>query len=209
MGSFEDQLWTELARAHGDELAEATRPPARRGRGRPIALAGGAIGMAGAVTALSLTLTATTSTPAYAVTRNGDGTVTITLQDMLGVSGANAELAKLGVPVRVLPMVAGCHEKIDPAPGATPSMFLDVIVQPTAADDNNVTVRLARIPAGDTLLLNYQRFYQHGIADGVGGVMTFVRGPAPSCFDGPMEIIPLSPGRIQPPSGEVTPPPSR
>jgi len=100
MGNFEDQLWTELANAHGDELAGATRPPARRNRGRPLAMTAGAFGAVGIATTVSLALTATTSTPAYAVTRNHDGTVSVTIHDMIGITGANAELEKLGAPIR-------------------------------------------------------------------------------------------------------------
>ena len=101
MGKFEDQLWADLAYAHGDELMTAQRTPPPRSR-KPLALTVGALGVAGGVTALALTLTATASAPAYAVARNANGSITVTLHSAAQVAEANAELASMGVAVRVV-----------------------------------------------------------------------------------------------------------
>jgi hypothetical protein len=61
MSSVEDRLWFDLVRDHGDELAEATWPTASRNRPRPVWLAGGALIVAGAATAVALALTSQTS----------------------------------------------------------------------------------------------------------------------------------------------------
>lgn len=172
MDRFEDQLWTELTQAHGDELAGATRPPARRGRGRPIALTAGALGVAGVATAVSLALTATGSAPAYAVTKHADGTVTIAIHDLGGVAGANAALAKLGVPVRAVAVDPACQRKLYLVPNGS---RLDFARLRSGADE--VAVRPAQIPSGDVLVVTAQRSGS-GVA-----VFTVVaaNAPLPSC----------------------------
>lgn len=174
MGSFEDQLWSELARAHGDELSRARREPARHGRTRPVALTAGAFGVVGAVTVVSLALTATTGTPAYAVTEHTDGTVAITIHDLIGVDGANAELAKLGVPVRAVTIDSSCHGTYHPDPNLPP-VHGTVLVRSTGQDE--ITVRPANIPAGDTLLLAAKQ-----VGSRVAMSIALVRDPAPSCL---------------------------
>ena len=51
---------------------------------------------------------ATTAPAAFAVTDNQDGSVTITLNEITGVSGLNAKLASMGIAVRAVPVVSGC-----------------------------------------------------------------------------------------------------
>ena len=76
---------------------------------RPRLLAGGATALAGAATAAVLAIgAASTAAPAFAATSNPNGTVTITLNDLTGVSGLNAELASMGVAIRAVPVVSGC-----------------------------------------------------------------------------------------------------
>lgn len=76
---------------------------------RPRLLAGGATAVAGAATVAVLTIgAATTATPAFAATSNPNGTVTITLNDLSGVSGLNAKLAAMGVAIRAVPVVSAC-----------------------------------------------------------------------------------------------------
>jgi hypothetical protein len=85
------------------------RVSAVRFAGRPRMLAGGATAAAAAATAAVLAISAaTTAPPAFAVTNNPDGTVTITLSDITGVSGLNARLASMGVAIRAVPVVSGC-----------------------------------------------------------------------------------------------------
>ena len=46
--------------------------------------------------------------PAYAVTSNPDGTITVTIRELAGVTGADETLSSQGVPVRVVHCEAGC-----------------------------------------------------------------------------------------------------
>ena len=64
------------------------RIPVVRFTGRPRVLAGGATAVFAAACAAVLAVTAaTTAPPAFAVTNNQDGSVTITLNEITGVSG--------------------------------------------------------------------------------------------------------------------------
>jgi hypothetical protein len=109
MFSFEDRLWSELAQEHGEPLAIAGSRLRSRPRRPPRAsLAVGGAVMAAAILVAALSLTASTSTtPAYAVNVNPDGSVRLTLTSVIGVRGANATLAKLGVRARVAQIEAG------------------------------------------------------------------------------------------------------
>lgn len=86
--------------------------PARRGRRRYTrpALALGAA--AAAATAALVTFSAGSGTPAYAVTRNADGTVTITLTDFRDTTQLSRELRQLGVPAAVyyIPSKEYCYQ---------------------------------------------------------------------------------------------------
>jgi len=118
MSSFEERLWSELACNHGELLASAVSRavPRRRQPARRILIAGaGALAVAAAAAA-ALVLTAGTTTPAYAVVVNRDGSVTLTLNELLGTRAANARLASLGVKVRVVTRERGCTAKAEPAP---------------------------------------------------------------------------------------------
>jgi hypothetical protein len=86
------------------------RVPAVRFARHPRMLAGGATAAVAATTAAVLTIGATTTTPpAFAVTNNQNGMVTITLNEITGVSGLNAELASKGIAIRAVPVVSGCN----------------------------------------------------------------------------------------------------
>jgi hypothetical protein len=120
MSKFEDHVWRELVREHGDDLAQLTtgatshalRPP------RLIAAAAG-LAVAGCATALGLVLTATSS-PAFAVTHNHNGTVTVTVRSASGIAGANATLHRLGIRAQVMTKApAGCTNTVVHALPAT------------------------------------------------------------------------------------------
>ncbi len=104
MSTFEDNLWRELAREHDAEHAlpgrASTSGPARRRR-----LAGASLGLAAVATAAALVLSAGTAAPAFAVTSNPNGTVTVTIDEIAGIAGANAQLTALGVRARAVPIV--------------------------------------------------------------------------------------------------------
>ncbi|ALG12685.1 hypothetical protein [Kibdelosporangium phytohabitans] len=98
MGKFEDQLLSDLMQVHGPDLAGAERP--RRRRTNPVVAAVGAVAVAGVATGAVLMWP--TSTPAYAVTDNGDGTVTVSVNNVSAVDKANREAQGKGdVPGQV------------------------------------------------------------------------------------------------------------
>jgi hypothetical protein len=119
-------------------------------------LAGTTAGLAAAGTVLALILGATGSSPAFAVVRNGDGTVTLTIKQLAGITGANTELAALGVRARAVPVVEGC----------TASSLVEGLVargesvraRPPSSHGargalQSVRIDPSKIPAGQTLVL--------------------------------------------------------
>ena len=137
MSEFEDDLWLEVVREHGHELAGARRPVRKHRRAtRSQLLAGATVGLVGAATAAALLFGASTSPPAFAVTRNPDGTVTVNLTRPSGIAGANEKLAAMGVRAQI-----AATAKIPPklvCPGGT---------VPT------ITFDPASIPKGDEVVI--------------------------------------------------------
>jgi hypothetical protein len=108
MSEFEDNLWQEIVRAHGRELAAVPSPVAggdgvHRRWARPRVVAGTSAGLVVAATlAVVVVLSATASSPAYAVSRNADGTVTVKLVRFSGIAAANHTLATMGVRAKIV-----------------------------------------------------------------------------------------------------------
>jgi hypothetical protein len=173
MSSFEDQLFADLMREHGGELATTHRPAvARWGTGRRVLVAAGSVGLAGAVVLGANTIGA--GSPAYAVTRGSDGTITVSLRDISGVKGANEQLRKLGVPAVAVPMSRDCDAQVVPddrARGQGP-----VTASSGIGGSGSVNFDAGSIPAGDTMVLAAQASDQQ-----VSLATTVVRGPAPAC----------------------------
>lgn len=92
--TFEDHLWQELVREHGHELAA---PHARAPHLLRPSLAASGLGAAGVATALTVLMSAAGAPPAFAVTKNRDGTVTVTIREPSGIKGTNAALRDLGI----------------------------------------------------------------------------------------------------------------
>jgi hypothetical protein len=102
MSEFENNLWLEFVREHGDELASGARTVRKERRtSRPRLLAGTSVGLAATATAAAVLLGASTSPAAFAVTRNPDGTVTVNLMQPSGIAGANRKLAAMGVRAQI------------------------------------------------------------------------------------------------------------
>ena len=175
MSNFEDGLWSDLVREHGSELALAPRPARRRLR-RGVPLTAGALVVAGAMIAAALILTAGTSPPAYAVSENSDGTVTVTINELLGVSGANAELVRLGVRATVARVEPGCNASANLVPGPPP--LATKMVHPDRP--GVMTIDPSLIPPGDTLRISAERL-SSGPPAAVGLGIALYRGPAPAC----------------------------
>jgi hypothetical protein len=108
MTRFTDQLWSDLAREHGPALAQAGRPePGRAHSLRPRVIAGGTLALAGGA-ALTLGLTATGGTPAFAVTKTGDGSVLVNINELKSLPDANRKLTQMGIHEQVtIYMAAG------------------------------------------------------------------------------------------------------
>ena len=175
MGRFEDQLWADLMTEHGDTLATERRTPPRRARPATLG-AVGVVGTAGLATALALTLTATGAGPAYAVSQNADGSVTVTINQIEGVSGANAKLTVLGVRARAVAVDPHCAV----APTVSRPHFFDEYAVNSGPGQNTLTIEPEDIPADDTLVL---------VAEQVNGrtalAVLMVGDPAPACFSSP------------------------
>jgi hypothetical protein len=184
MSEFEDQLFADLMREHGEVLARTSRPAATRSAApRRVLVAAGAAGLAGAV-GLGVAAIGTGS-PAYAVTHGADGTITVSLRDISGVDGANAELRRLGVPVVAVPMSPDCTARVAPDNhGLGPGRING---SSTADGTGTVTFDAASIPSGDTLVLAAQASDRQ-----VSVAAITVRGTAPACMPepGPGQEIP-------------------
>jgi hypothetical protein len=137
MTKFTDHLWSDLAREHGATLAQTDRPePGRARRPRPRVLAGSTLALAGVGAALTLGLTAMGSTPAFAVTKNGDGSVLVTINQLRSLPDANRKLTEMGIHEQITIYMATGAAPVSgpvtctPAPGVSnlPGPPLKVLV---------------------------------------------------------------------------------
>ena len=115
MTRFDDNLWREVERRYGSELTGADGPLSSGPRGRLPVIAGASLGVAGASAAAVLVLSAASSSPAFAVTTHRDGTVSLVIRRLDGISGANRRLAQLGIHVRAVQVDAQCQAVVGPA----------------------------------------------------------------------------------------------
>jgi hypothetical protein len=179
MSKFEDRLWRDLVRKHGADLAQMTRPAAKQARRtRPRLLAGTSIGLAVAGTVAALVLSAASSPPAFAVSRNSDGTWTVSIQKLTGVHGANAKLAALGIRARLVVVTQGCTVKALP-PTAVQAMQLARTV--ASAPKQQVAVAKldpTKIPPGNWQVIPAYRV--NGTVHVEKG--NLIQGHAPTCF---------------------------
>jgi hypothetical protein len=171
MSKFEDRLWSELVLDHGPQLASMTRVeiPHRSRRG-PAAI--GAVALAGTIAAVALTATTGTSpSVAYAVSQSADGKVSVTIKEISGVDGANAQLAHLHVPVRVARVEVGCSatSKTVPIP---PTIVSDL----ASYEGQALSIRPGLVPHGDILVISAKP-----IGSSVGLSYGLFRSTAPSC----------------------------
>lgn len=147
MSRFEDHLWREFLREHGNDLAQMARPSVKQSRRvSPRVVAGTGLGLVAMGALLALVLGATTTSPAFAVTHNHDGSVTVRVLRTAGIAGANAKLHALGIRATVLPQVpVRCGDLPTAGRGAP-------------APQGNFsgarwTIDPRRVPAGHTLML--------------------------------------------------------
>jgi hypothetical protein len=115
MTRFDDNLWREVERTYGSELAGADGPLSAGPRRRLPVIAGASLGVAGASAAAVIVLSAASSPPAFAVTSHPDGTVSVVIRRIDGIRGANRRLAQLGIRVRAVQVNSQCQATIAPA----------------------------------------------------------------------------------------------
>ena len=179
MSSFEDRLWEELVRDHRHELMYDVAGERRRRRVRRPALAAAAAMLAAALAAALLWLGGGRGEPAYAVSQHPDGTVTITIRRLVGVQGADAQLAQLGVPIRTVASEAACTIQLSRyTPDRVPAKRYERIRRLVGPGGAAVKVRPEAIPPGDTLLLSASRRSNAAVALRA----QLYRGPAPPCL---------------------------
>lgn len=113
MSAFEDGLWARLVDEHNADRV-ALNATSRRIRSRPLIFTAGTSAVAAATLAVVLGLSASTNTPAaYALTRNANGSVTVTIKDLeTAIPALNARFKRMGIDETVIPVRAGC-----PTPG--------------------------------------------------------------------------------------------
>jgi hypothetical protein len=187
MSRFEDRLWDELVEQHGAVLADApltltpahARPELRRRR-RPAPLAALGLALAAALTAIVIGLSSTGGTPAYAVLSNPDGTITVTIRELVGVKGADEKLASLGVPVHVVRSEAGCQVRSGEykVPRISPELFQRISKLAGPAGSAALVITPSAIPAGDTVVIGARE-----PGPGAVGLQTVIyEGTTPPCL---------------------------
>src|ERR1700728_1670824 len=115
MTRFDDNLWREVERRYGSELSDADGPLSSGPRWRLPMIAGASLGVAGASAAAVIVLSAASSSPAYAVTTHRDGTISLVIRRIDGITGANRRLAQLGIHVRAVQVEGQCRAAVVPA----------------------------------------------------------------------------------------------
>ena len=83
-------------------------------RARPRLLAGTTIGAAGTGALLAIVLSAAGSSPAFAVTRNRDGSYTVTLRSLSAIPAANRKLSQMGLHATLVQAAANCQQSSHP-----------------------------------------------------------------------------------------------
>jgi hypothetical protein len=187
MTKFEDRLFHELMRDHGTELSAQQAARKTRAIARPVWLSSGVIAAAGA-SAVGLVMFGSGATPAFAVTQNDNGTATIALHQMSGITGANAKLHSLGDNVIIVPVRPGCEPisslPLPPGSGHVSGSGSENV------ETGAITVNVTGLPAGDIVVVaasHKRNTYQ------MATVVT--TPPAPSCVSLP--ATPSGPGPTQ------------
>jgi hypothetical protein len=159
-------------RQGGQEILMALRKtaPSPRRRGRLVWIVAGAAAVAG-LTIAGITIFGN-SPAAYAVTKNPNGSVTVSIKDIKAIGPANEKLRELGVRAKAVPETANCAslENHETYKGKDWDIDED-------ASDGSITVG-PRLPEGYTVLLSVSD--QPGRDIGLGFTAP-VKDPAPSC----------------------------
>lgn len=188
MSEFQERLWSELVRDHAAALAcpagvndpwrrlAIVEPRRSRRLSPPSARPRQLVGALGAIVALAAavtvaTVTSSTSSAAYAVTAHSDGSITVTISELTGVTGANEQLAKLGAPVRVAAVRAGC-----PVPTAIVPIPPSVGGTIAQSEGEGILTRPRLVPPGRTLVLAARQ-----VGADIFYTFALYRGAPPTC----------------------------
>jgi hypothetical protein len=127
MSKFTDHLWRDLVQEHGPTLAHADRPERGRAhRPRRRVLAGSTLGLAGVGAALVLVLGGSEAPPAFAITKEGDGSVLVHLNQTQNLPQVNQKLTAMGTGEQITIYEAAGAAPVSgavtctPGPGAGP-----------------------------------------------------------------------------------------
>jgi hypothetical protein len=175
---YEDALWDEIVENHYDELSDLRTPPPGPRR-RPTALLGATVLIAaGAGVAVIAISASTTTAPAYAVTRNPNGSVSVTLRRLSAIADVNARLKTLGVRAVVTRTGSECSSVPTKIVRISP-----VRVSPSTAPNDSSSTKQVTIPGSRSarpgalhVLIAFP---------GAGGRIALVQGqsnaPVPAC----------------------------
>jgi hypothetical protein len=195
-----ERLGTQLRdRENTSDAKNTDQIPAQQSSGRPrqswrtsFAVAGGLVLIGAIIVVVSLTAS-TSTTPAYAVTVNGDGSVTLTLNEVLGVNGANKQLVKLGVRASVAKVEPGCTAigEIVPVPSNTLSQQQMVETEKPHEGLSGLVwvIHPNAIPPGDTVLITVRLVnagnpiatFNGRAISALSGSVSLYHGSAPAC----------------------------
>jgi hypothetical protein len=111
---------------------------------------------------------------AYTVRSNQDGTVTVEVMNVHGLSGLQAALQKLGIPAVAMAQSASCHE---PTPYGLPG--LESVMSDDPSNGRLSVIRPSAIPKGETLLFAAAKAPNGGIGSLQGMLVRHVPGCYP------------------------------
>jgi hypothetical protein len=194
MSQFKEALLSELV-THVRPAATPAATPRRWHRIGRLSLAAAAL--AAVAAAVVGVLNPVSGSAAFAVSRNGDGTVSITFRELADPVAATNQLRTAGVPAKVVRMSepGTCPDGAGPpwyqpvpgpAIGNTPTMSLIELRSPdfpessfvTDATPNGITIDPGRIPAGaEVFFIEYVEGGTHSIVS-----YALARSPAPTCW---------------------------
>jgi hypothetical protein len=193
MSRFEDRLWMDLVEQHGALLAAAPartftptlEPALPRRLPRLVPAASIGLALAAVLTVLVIALTpGGGGNAAYAVSSNPNGTISVTIEELVGVTGASRQLASLGVPVRVVTAEASCPSLPDKYRVARLSPGLSHQVASVSGHSGaaSVLVTPSAIPAGDTVLIGASELERSSGPAAVALEVQVYEGETPPCL---------------------------
>ncbi len=152
---------------------------------RPGAPVYGAIATGAVALAAVLLLITPATEPAYALTRNADGSITVTIHDLqTALPALNARLAALGAHTRIVPVEGSC-------PAGNPALGGALMVYPRMTATDTITIGTGSREPGYTNVVAAEQLPNGEVAL----VLESTTLPVPSCFPTTVYIL-RSTGRV-------------